>query len=127
MSAIKILNDVGQISVSMFTQSIPWGVLFGGDQYMIFHRVPPADGKQGGLICSPILETATNDPPFLSLLVFMMLRDSNFDLGAKLKEKVSKLRIPKEELGPTRSKSALARSATSSKGTPSSDGLEVCL
>jgi hypothetical protein len=84
-----------KIGVSMFGLNLRWGLLFGGTNYMVFHRVDATEDFEGGLICSPILQTEANHTaPFLSLLVFMLMKDVRFNIPDDIQSKIRALRRP---------------------------------
>jgi hypothetical protein len=98
-----------QIAISMLNNAIPWGLLFGGTHYMVVRLVQSTPERMGGLICSPILRTEDNATPFISLLVFMHLRDLVFDIGTLNEEAIrDRLQVvPTASLASTRSATQL--------------------
>ena len=86
---------------------------------MVFRLVQPTPERMGGLICSPILRTEDNATPFISLLVFMHLRDLVFDLGTLNEEAIShRLQVvPTVSLASTRSAQQLLVDGKTAGGT----------
>ena len=55
------------------SHKIPYGVLFGGDRYIMFTICPVPGTDQYGLICSDILNLFDQDLPFMLIMVFCLL------------------------------------------------------
>ena len=108
----------------MMNDGIPWGLLFGGTHYMVFHLVQSTSERMGGLISSRILRTEDNTTPFLSLLVFMNLRNVEFDIGILNNEAIrDRLQVvPTGSLSSTRLATALLADGQTAGGT----SLQVC-
>lgn len=108
----------------MMNNKLPWGLLFGGAQYMIFHLVPQTAAHRGGLICSRMLETG-NTEPLLSLLIFMLL-----DIPLQSQDELwSHLQIPSIPVTPdlprTRSFAKIMGQAQMGEGSSGGAGSEI--
>jgi hypothetical protein len=53
---------------------IPYAILFGGNRYMIFTLCPVPGNNLHGLVCSDILDTLNPTIPFMSVVVFCLLK-----------------------------------------------------
>ena len=121
----------------MLNRNLPWGLLFGGNQCMIFRLVPQSAQHCGGLVCSGVLQTTDNATPLMSLLVYMLLqeaRDSPSVVGSPVK--IPLIQVPPKiqstralTLAFAQAKDNSAEGTTGQLGgaMTKADNLQVCL
>lgn len=98
----------------MLNSNTPWGILFGGNEYIIFHLIPETQREYGGVVCSGVVDTGDDCTPLVSLLVYMHLLASDPTFGTHTTATIADVqaRVPIVTLGGTRS-STLAKSVLS--------------
>jgi hypothetical protein len=73
---------------------MPYGILFGGDRYLIFTICRIPNSERYGLVCSDVLNLFDENIPFMSIMVFCLLGASYGPQGPILLDLPSTVRIP---------------------------------